>query len=335
MWQKSPTNWHDHAEFNANILPLEKDNRLEHTRSNVTDQNVNANDWGKRFIRIGKDVIANSIADAFCRIALKRNDFSAGPCQSQEELLKSYALLYKEYLARGYCENNSARLHLNLFAILPSTRTLVLRYRERIIGTISLINDSPVGLPMESLFPREIGRLRQSKRKIAEVGLLALDLEFFGKHRYSLTDLRKFCGLFHLVRAIINQARYDGNSDIVIAVHPKHEQLYSYITFKSFGLVKSYSSACGNPALPMHMNIDYAKSSRFAGKNYLASFISAYKVPPGKRQFILSQESLQDLVWLRKDIFTRLTTPQLAHLYRCYPKIVLPQPKRELVASLG
>lgn len=192
-------------------------------------------------------------ADEICTLALKYpNEFEIRPARSLEELKEAYRLIYREYQKRTYCQEKSEKMHYNYFSFLPQTRTFILKQKkEELIGTISLIPDSPLGLSMESLFPDEINQFRSEGKKMAEVSLLSLSRE----RGFSLANLRKLSTTFNLFRYLLRYAEKAGVTDLVIAVHPKHESLYRYWDFDVIGPVKSYEGACGNPALPMRMNI--------------------------------------------------------------------------------
>ena len=203
-----------------------------------------------------KEKMVHVFADKVCALALKHLDeFETHPAASFDELKQAYRLIYKEYLARGYCSEKSSQMHFNYFCVLPETRTFVLSKKKSIVGTISLIQDSPCGLPMESLFPAEIQELRETDRKLAEVSLLSLSKEEFHRKGFSLANLKKLKASLDLFKIMLYYADTVGITDLVIAVHPKHEALYRYLNFEVIGPVRSYDGACGNPALPMRMNV--------------------------------------------------------------------------------
>jgi hypothetical protein len=203
-----------------------------------------------------KDVIL-AIADYLCRLAIVRPaTVRAASVSSLEELQAAFRLAYREYLARRYCRPSSSQMHFGIYSLLPESQTFVLKQQEELVGTMSIIIDSPLGLPLEGQFPQEAAAFRKEGKKLAEVSLLALDSTYFSRARFSLLHFKKLRGLFCLSKAMMNYARAAKVSDLLIVVHPKHELLYSYMGFEVFGDVKTYPGACGNLALPMRLDLE-------------------------------------------------------------------------------
>lgn len=177
--------------------------------------------------------------------------------QNMEEMKSAFSLVYDEYRKRGYCMESSFGMHYNCFSFLPDSRLFILKEKGNLIGTVSLIPDSSVGLPMESIFSQEVQCFRKPSRKIAEVGLLALHTDAFQKGSFSLANFRKLKAAFHLFKAMFDYARgAAGITDFLIAVHPKHEKLYRTLQFRVLGpAIEQYPGAFSKPALPMHLDV--------------------------------------------------------------------------------
>lgn len=197
------------------------------------------------------------IANKLCRLGLKSTQhLIAAPVQTLVDLKACYSMVYQGYLARGYCSPHPSKMYYHYFSFLPESRTFMLKDQDTLLGTISVIVDSPCGLPMDNLFSREINRLRNPGRKLAEVSLLSMAHHDKGKKMFSLTNFDKQVQLFRLFKIVYEYARHiAGVTDLVIGVHPKHEALYKYLMFNTMGSSKSYKEACGNPALPLHLDI--------------------------------------------------------------------------------
>ena len=78
--------------------------------------------------------------------------------ETHDDLRAAFKLIYKEYHKRKYCESNEAGMHYSPYCLLPQTRTFMLKNQKQLLGTMTLIGDSPWGLPTESLFPEEIAK---------------------------------------------------------------------------------------------------------------------------------------------------------------------------------
>lgn len=205
-----------------------------------------------------KEKLISYMADRFCRLALENKfNLESRLAITREDLLRAYGLVYAEYAPRGYCAPQAEKLHYTHYSLLPRSRTFILEHDHKLVGTISLIEDSPLGLPMERTFPEQIARFRSHGRKLAEISLLALDHQVFGTKSFSLTDLGKLAATFRLFKICFDYARFvAGITDFVITMHPRHRELYYYLTFEAIGHVRSYQGAQGKPALPMHLNIE-------------------------------------------------------------------------------
>lgn len=204
-----------------------------------------------------KEVFVDFMANKFCYLNVDRRiNCVARPAASIEELKSAYQLIHREYIKRGYCKPQASGMYYSYFSLLPDSRTFILEKESQIHGTLSLITDSPCGLPMESLFPDEIAKLRAQGRRLAENSLLALDQELLGHGLFSLTHSEKHLYFFSIVKMMMDCARDLGVTDLLIAVHPKHEDLYRFLTFEPIGPVRDYPGALGNPALPMRWQID-------------------------------------------------------------------------------
>ncbi|MDD5671999.1 MAG: PilZ domain-containing protein [Candidatus Omnitrophica bacterium] len=271
----------------------------------------------------GKEKLLQFISDKLCTFAIKHSpkDIECYPAESLEDLKAAYRLIYREYLFRGYCSPNASEMHYSFYCVLPKSRTFVLKRQGQLLGTISLIVDSFCGLPMQSIFHDRIHELRAGGKKLAEVSLLALNHEFFQKNSFSLTDFQKLTGTFSLFKILFDYARHiAGISDIVIAVHPKHEDLYTYLTFERLGSPIPYTSACGKPALPMLLNIEKSIASVSPSRSLLKFFTE--QVTPEEiltKQFRWDHASLREILLETNRIWDHLPEP-----YRHFLKITYP-----------
>jgi hypothetical protein len=210
-----------------------------------------------------KESLVYLIANKILKIGLNfTRNLAVAPAQSIEELKACYSIVYRGYVARRYCLPNDVKMHYHYYSFLPESRTFALKDKDKLLGTISVVVDSPCGLPMDSLFQREIDHLRGQGKKLAEVSLLAMAPDENKRKIFSLTDFDKQVRLFCLFKMMYEYAaNVAGVTDLIIGVHPKHETLYKYLTFKAMGSPKDYPGARGNPALPMHLDIVWAKES--------------------------------------------------------------------------
>lgn len=318
------------VELDVKLPDIEKTVRLEGVIvwANPSSNDMKTLECGIAFKNLrrlsNKEKIMYFMADKICSMAEKNSPhILCRPASSEKDLEKAYGLVYREYLARGYCEENPLGMHYNVFSILPDSRTFLLEKDDMLLGTISLAIDSPCGLPMESLFPEEIAKLRKSGRRLAEVTLLALNKDCFPKKTFTLTDFQKLTGSFRLFKTMFDYARLlAGVTDLVMTMHPKHKELYHYLKFETIGPVKSYKGACGKPALPMHMDIvevlSHVSLTHGAGYYFLRE-----STPRGllEKNLNWSPEMLQKYLFENKSLFNSLSAKQKIHVESCYRKL--------------
>lgn len=224
-----------------------------------------ASECGIQFDRLKKTEASHEhslhfMGDRMCNFILKLTpaDLVARPARSLSEIRKAFRLIYKEYLSLGYCQPNKAKMHYSAYILLPGSRTFILKKNKHLLGTVSLVEDSSWGLPMEINFPHLFKGLRRQGRKLVEVSLLTLNRQAFKESRFTLTDSRKMTGSFWLFKSMLDYARHSsGVSDLLITVHPKHEKLYRNFAFVPLGKPSRYNGAQGNPGLPMHLDVTH------------------------------------------------------------------------------
>ncbi len=270
-----------------------------------------------------KGKLVQFMADKLCRMAMKETySMTCRPATSEKDLKDAYALVYREYLKRKYCKADVSELHYTVYSLLPKSKTFILEMDQRVVGTISVIIDSPCGIPMESLFEDKISKFRREGRTIAEVSLLALDQSVFGRKSFSLTDFKKLSGSFLLFKMMFDYIRYGvGVTDLFITMHPKHKELYQYLTFEIIGPVRSYAGAEGNPALPMRLDVNRTVLTLPRELSIQRYFIED-KLPQEviESRFHWTSESISEFLKIR-NMWRHLSPKQQEHLKACYPGI--------------
>lgn len=166
-----------------------------------------------------------------------------------EEYLEAMKLVHDGYVSRGIITPHQSRIRMTHYLALPSSMVFVARTSDgRVAGTLSLIKDSPLGLPMEKIYGDEVQTLRAQGRVTAEVGALCV-----------AADKRGSGIAFLLYKAMfLTAARLLGVDDLVIAVHPDAADLYiANLQFERIGPVRQYPklerSAC---AVAMRLNLN-------------------------------------------------------------------------------
>ena len=161
---------------------------------------------------------------------------------NREELEKSAALLYREYQLRGWVQRryNKSGLRLTLYNALPETRIFIALKGKEAIGTITVIPDSPMGLPMDKAYKDIIDPLRRQKRRICEVGQLATRNDLFGKGLFSMFNFKKLNFIFTLFNCVFQYTcRKIHMDNLCIVVNPK-AMLFKFLPFETMGIARYY-----------------------------------------------------------------------------------------------
>lgn len=82
-------------------------------------------------------------------------------------------LVHDAYVGRGWLKSQDNGRWVASHQALPEATTIILRRRGKTVGTVAIVEDSPVGLPIDDTFG-ETAALRRPGRRFAELSTLAL-----------------------------------------------------------------------------------------------------------------------------------------------------------------
>jgi hypothetical protein len=159
---------------------------------------------------------------------------------------EAYKLLYKIYSKMGITRDESTDLWLSIFDALPETTTLVAQnLKGEIGGAITLVFDSPIGLPADELYNEEIDEFRDTGRKICEI-------ISFGLNEAVRGSVKILAILYY--SAYLLAWRKEKATDFIITVAARHEKFYCHtMKFKKIGAVRSYSKVNGIPTVLLNL----------------------------------------------------------------------------------
>lgn len=178
------------------------------------------------------------------------NDITFKVAESVEEVTESCKILHDSYVHAGFMNPTLDGLRILPQFFLPSTVILIAKFEGQVIGTMSLIRDNIIGLPMEKIF--DLSALRKNGSRLTEVSSLAIH-----------PDFRKKGGLIfhHFIRFVWNYSlSHHGGEYFVIAVNPTMVQFYEdFYLFKRIPDVKfvdKYDFVKGAPAIGLYTKVD-------------------------------------------------------------------------------
>jgi len=239
------------------------------------------------------------------------------PAMSLAELQDAYELVYRKYLEKGYLAPDEAGVRLSKYNLLPESMTIVGVFQRGVVATVTLVPDSPLGLPMDLAYVEEADALRGAGRRLAEVSMLA-DRRRFGQRSIARTLpmlLRLMKMLFDYTRDVVNC------TDLCIAVHPDHERFYTrYLLFERMGEVKEYPSVERNPAVACRLNLDHIEERCRGNRVLMKNFFSRFTSPETfSKRYTFTCEDVRLLFAERVQVVQALDSGDLAYLSERYP----------------
>ena len=257
--------------------------------------------------------------------------------ETKEELEACFAVLHDAYVDSGFMKPDPSGMRVTIYHALPTTTTLCAKYDGQVVGTISLVRESALGVPLQRIF--DLSAVREKEGHIAEVSALAVHRKFRKTGGSILFPLMKFmyeyCTTFFDTR------------HLVIAVNPSHIEMYeSLLFFKRLTakMVENYDFVNGAPAIGASLDLKEALgtfkryyASKPARRNLYAYFTQV-KLPnirfPSRRFFttndpVLTPELLDHFFNVRTKTFENLSERKKALIHTIYD---LPQYRSVLPA---
>lgn len=235
----------------------------------------------QKLLRVLPSAVSGPLIRRRCRIESQHVEGMVFKiAETRDELEAAYRLVHDVYVQEGYSDTEASGMRINLRYALPTTTTFIGIHQGKVVITMTLVGDSPLGVPMDAIFSRELYRLRTQGRFIAEVSALASDPSY----RRGTQALALFSNKIMWLYAIRN-LKVD---DLVIAVNPKHRWVYqTLILFEPISSgVKSYHYVKDAPAVAMRLDLRTVK----------ARLERAYRgLPPGVNlhHFFVNEQSPQ------------------------------------------
>lgn len=245
---------------------------------------------------------------------------------TQQELEACFRLLHDAYVASGFMQPDPSGMRATMYHALPTTTTLCAKYDDRVVGTMSLIRQSPFGFPLQSVF--DLSSVEAEAGQIAEVSALAVHPEFRKTGGAILFPLMKFMHQYC--------TRYFDTRHLVIAVNPYHIEMYeSLLIFRRLPqkTVAHYDFANGAPAVGATLDLSQASAllgAAYAGKpvrKNLHHFFFQLELPniqlPVRRYFttndpVMTAPLLDYFFNQKTQVFAQLDERKKAMLHEVY-----------------
>ena len=145
-----------------------------------------------------------------------------------DDLEMAKRTVFEKYRETGLTRDSDNESPISRFLGKPETTTFVAKNHGEVLGTVSVVFGDH--LPMETVFAKELQKVRENGNKVAEVCQLATKGE-------SLTLGRRIEVLEKLFKSVRDLGVHEGIDDLVIEVNPTHQAFYESdrFKFKKFG----------------------------------------------------------------------------------------------------
>ena len=192
------------------------------------------------------------------------------------DLEEAYCLVYRTFRAEGLPESGPAKLRITPFSRLPEARTFTVACGDRLVGVLTVLPDSALGLPTDELYHSELRALRESGRRPCEVSSLAVEAEDPALAR---------AAKLHLFRAAYRYALKAFKATDLCALVPEHQETYyrRILMFERLGETRVYAlGGIRCPAVGLRLDMERAPKyfqaaygSRKGTRNLYAFFARA------------------------------------------------------------
>ena len=243
--------------------------------------------------------------------------------RSRDELEKAYLLVYNEYLKRNYVCESSSKLRLSMHNALPTTTTFIAVLENEIFSTATVVADSELGLPMDETYHEELTQLRNQKKRLCEVTMLASNTTLFNEGVSMMLNSKKMFLIFNLFKLVFDYAiQYLKLDCICITINPKHSITYDFLLFKDIGGLKQYDKANGAPAIAKYLDLSTVENE-CKEKNkeglYLMFFEKRTTENKFSDKFKFSESDLNYFFAEKTSIFKNASANELKYIKGLYP----------------
>ncbi|MDC0609969.1 hypothetical protein OAP63_04495 [Vibrio sp.] len=250
----------------------------------------------------------------------------------KSEYEDAFSLVWKNYVEAGLQEDNHEGIRFTKYHLMPQTKVFIANFHKAladnrpdlfkgegdVVGTVTLVLDSPMGLPMEEFCGDAISQMRAEGKKLAEVVAFALNPEY-----------SKYKVFLHMFKLLFQFAEMKGVTDLCCSVTERHIRFYRRVClFEPIGELVPYSAAYKLKVQGHHLNIKDAnkKAEQFySGREFDADlhrffFTESYNRAKGEGS-PLSEDLLHYFVSEKTQFIQSLDDKDLSTLRDEYNKI--------------
>jgi hypothetical protein len=201
--------------------------------------------------------------------------------RSALELKMAAHLVYLEYRRMKYSLPNKGQLRMSIHQMVKKSTTLVAIYKGKyIMGTMTLMEDSPLGLPMDKIYSEELNFLRREGRRLVECGMLAMNKKLLDHPALALSQTERMIIMLYMIKAMTHYLRNQTEVDMLVACfHPKHAFFYEGIMLTPLAGLKKYETVQDSPAVAYKWDMRELEKTASSPMQHFFGFGSPKKQP--------------------------------------------------------
>ena len=161
---------------------------------------------------------------------------------------KAYELIHDLYSQMGIVQEKDPGLWLSIYDALPDSTTFLAEDDQGCCtGTLTVVFDSPIGLPADELYQEEIGVIRNSGAQICE--FVSLGIRSKAKNPLKILASLFYCAFLHAWST-------NNSMELIITVHSRVEKFYRRkIFFDKIGPERNYAKVNGEPTVLLKLSL--------------------------------------------------------------------------------
>jgi hypothetical protein len=241
-----------------------------------------------------------------------------------DDLAGAFSLLHQAYADKGLEPPSAARMRITPQHVLRESVVLIALEGERVVGTLTVVHDSPAGLPLDKDYPVQLEKLRETNARIVEYGSLAVH----PNNRHTGVTTLLFMAAQWATRHVF------GATHVCIGVNPKAAPMYNALfAFDPLGPARDHAELTAPVlglvhdanAIPAFFEKHHNKRRFACGHTVYEHFIQrlprSIDLPSdllanGPQAWKLPREAFQEIFMRRTDRIERLDASTRAYLER-------------------
>jgi hypothetical protein len=96
--------------------------------------------------------------------------------ETESELYQAYKLVQDTYAESNLVDSSYSAMRITKYNMLPTTTVFIAKHRDEVVGTISQIMDTRMGLPIDGI--AHIAKFRETGKRISEISSFAVKKEW-------------------------------------------------------------------------------------------------------------------------------------------------------------